>query len=62
MTLDVTDAALRTLALDPQTSGGLLVGVPRQHADAWRGGCEEQNVAAVKIGDVTEGTGVRITA
>ncbi len=58
--LDVADPALRALALDPQTSGGLLVGVPRQHADAWRRACEEHNVAAVRIGDASEGTGVTI--
>ncbi|MGH2500765.1 MAG: selenide, water dikinase SelD, partial [Candidatus Limnocylindria bacterium] len=33
---EATDAATEALALDPQTSGGLLVGVPEAHADAWR--------------------------
>ena len=32
---DGVDEALGTLLLDPQTSGGLLVGVPAAHAAAW---------------------------
>src|SRR5207253_2101646 len=30
------DDSIRTLLLDPQTSGGLLVGVPSAHAEAWQ--------------------------
>src|SRR5881227_763478 len=33
VTFDGVDDALRTLILDPQTSGGLLVGVPPAHAE-----------------------------
>ena len=54
------DAALRTLALDPQTSGSLLVGVPPQHAAAWDRARAAQHVAASRIGEVVEGTGVAI--
>src|SRR4051812_45525397 len=60
--LEVDDPALRTLALDPQTSGGLLVGVPREHDEAWRRATHEQGVSAVRIGEVAEGSGVTIVS
>lgn len=50
------DAALRTLLLDPQTSGGLLVGVPPAHADAWQQACAARGVDPVRIGEVTSGS------
>ena len=50
------DAALRTLLLDPQTSGGLLVGVPAAHADAWQRACATKGVRPVQIGEVVSGT------
>jgi selenide,water dikinase len=56
------DDVTRRLMLDPQTSGGLLVGVPRAHADAWRRACAARGVIAVEIGDVSEGAGVEILA
>ncbi len=56
------DEALRTLALDPQTSGGLLVGVPPQHAAAWDRARAANGVTASRIGDVIEGSGVTIAA
>jgi selenide,water dikinase len=61
VTLDVADAALRSLALDPQTSGGLLVGVPAQHADAWDRAQRAHGVEATKIGEAVGGSGVTIT-
>jgi selenide,water dikinase len=60
--LEGADEALRTLALDPQTSGGLLVGVPPQHAEAWDRARREHGVEAARIGDVVAGTGVTIAA
>lgn len=60
--IEGTDEALRTLALDPQTSGGLLVGVPREHADAWDRARREHGVEAARIGDVVAGSGVTIAA
>jgi len=56
------DEVMTTLLLDPQTSGGLLVGVPRAHADAWERACGAHGVSATRIGEVTEGEGVIVTA
>jgi selenide,water dikinase len=52
------DDVLRTLLLDPQTSGGLLVGVPSAHADAWQRACVAKDVRPVQVGEVTAGSGV----
>ena len=60
--IDGADEALRTLALDPQTSGGLLIGVPAQHAEAWERARAAHGVFATRIGEVTEGQGVTVTA
>jgi selenide,water dikinase len=58
---DGTDDALRTLILDPQTSGGLLVGVPSAHAEAWQRACAAKGVRAIQIGEVVAGdVGVRV--
>ena len=54
--------ALRTLLLDPQTSGGLLVGVPAAHAAAWETARSVHTVSATRIGAVTAGQGVIVTA
>jgi selenide, water dikinase len=55
------DSALRTLLLDPQTSGGLLVGVPAAHAEAWQRACAGKGVRPVRIGEVIAGSGVTVT-
>jgi selenide,water dikinase len=55
---DGIDDASRTLLLDPQTSGGLLVGVPTAHAEAWQRASTVRGVRAVQIGEVIAGTGV----
>jgi len=60
--IDGADEALRTLALDPQTSGGLLIGVPAQHAEAWERARAAHGVSATRIGEVTAGQGVTVTA
>ena len=57
---DGVDPTLRTLLLDPQTSGGLLVGVPRAHADAWQRACATHGVHAALIGEVLAGSGVTV--
>jgi selenide,water dikinase len=58
---DGVDDELRTLLLDPQTSGGLLVGVPAAHADAWDREREAHGVTGTRIGEVTDGQGVIVT-
>ena len=60
--IEGSDEALRTLALDPQTSGGLLIGVAPQHAEAWDRARRAHDVQATRIGEVVEGTGVTIAA
>ena len=62
VTLEIQDAALRTLALDPQTSGGLLIGVPSQHREAWDRARSAHGVEAMRIGEVSKGSGVTIAA
>jgi selenide, water dikinase len=52
------DDVLRTLLLDPQTSGGLLVGVPSAHAKAWQRACATKDVRPVQVGEVTAGNSV----
>ncbi len=52
------DEALRTLALDPQTSGGLLIGVPSAHAAAWERARAAHGVDAWRVGEVADGAGV----
>ena len=54
------DERSRILALDPQTSGGLLVAGPPQHAAAWDGAMRAHRLDARRIGEVTKGRGVTI--
>ena len=56
------DEALVSLLIDPQTSGGLLVGVPAEHSGAWTRACEARGVKVWRIGEVIEGAGVSVTA
>ncbi len=56
------DEVTQRLMLDPQTSGGLLVGVPAAHAAAWERGCAVRGVAAALVGEVVAGKGVTVTA
>jgi selenide, water dikinase len=51
---------LRVLA-DPQTSGGLLIAVAAERADALAGALAQRDVLAALIGGVCEGEGGRIT-
>jgi len=60
--LDGVDDATERLLIDPQTSGGILVGVPAPHATAWDRTCAARGVTAWRIGEVTEGSGVAVTA
>lgn len=55
------DRATEALLIDPQTSGGLLVGVPAAHAEAWDRAREARKVRAWRIGEVAEGSGVLVS-
>jgi len=58
---DGVEAVLRTLMLDPQTSGGLLLGVPSAHAEAWQRACAARGLKPIQIGEVVAGdAGVRV--
>jgi selenide,water dikinase len=57
---DGVDDAFRALVLDPQTSGGLLVGVPPAHAEAWQRACATRGMRPVQIGEVIAGNGVTV--
>lgn len=60
--LEGIDDATERLLVDPQTSGGLLVGVPPAHQDAWLHACASRGVTAWRIGEVVSGSGVTVTA
>ena len=59
---DGVDDATRRLMLDPQTSGGLLVGVPAEHAAQWDRERAAHHVSATKIGEVVAGSGVTVVS
>jgi selenide,water dikinase len=46
---------------DPQTSGGLLVAVPRARASALVGALDKRGVTGAVVGEVVERSGVRVT-
>jgi selenide,water dikinase len=46
---------------DPQTSGGLLIAVPRPRASALVGALEKRSVSGAVVGEVVEQLGVRVT-
>ena len=56
------DEAVVSLLIDPQTSGGLLVGVPAERAAAWDTAREARGVTAWRVGEVVEGSGVAVMA
>jgi selenide,water dikinase len=60
--LDGIDEATERLLIDPQTSGGLLVSVPPEHADAWTEACRDGGVTAWRVGEALEGSGVAVIA
>jgi selenide,water dikinase len=60
--LELEDEELRVLALDPQTSGGLVIGVPAEHNADWQRAMVAHRVSATRIGDVVGGSGVTVTA
>lgn len=58
--VDGCDRATTDLVLDPQTSGGLLLGVPAGHAEAWDRARAGHGVEAWRIGEVAAGSGVTV--
>jgi selenide, water dikinase len=52
----------RMLLFDPQTSGGLLLGVPHEHLDSFITRAREMGQAAWVIGSVHEGTGIEVSS
>ena len=46
---------------DPQTSGGLLVAVPQERSVEFVRSLEKHGAAAAVVGEVVEGSGIRIT-
>lgn len=59
--LEGLDEATTLLMIDPQTSGGLLLGVPRAHSEAFERERAARGVTAWRIGEVREGRGVVFT-
>jgi selenide,water dikinase len=57
---DTVDDATRRLLLDPQTSGGLLIGVPAAHTAAWDRARDTLGVSAWKVGEAIAGHGVTV--
>lgn len=60
--LDAPDSVRVALLIDPQTAGGLLAAVPRQHAAALLSQLHDAGYAAAIVGNVTGAPGPRITA
>ena len=61
VTADGVDDVQLLPLFDPQTSGGLLVAVPGERSADYVRTLEEQSVSAAIVGEVVEGTGVRVT-
>ena len=57
---DSVDEQNQMLLFDPQTSGGLLLGVPQDQLDAFEARAKEMSQAAWAIGSVEAGTGIQI--
>lgn len=60
--LEGLDDATTLLMIDPQTSGGLLLGVPAAHREAFERERAARNVTAWRIGEAREGRGVVFTS
>jgi selenide,water dikinase len=48
------------LAYDPQTAGGLLISLPRDHGPAFEAECARAEVFLARVGAVAAGTGVSL--
>jgi selenide,water dikinase len=58
---DLIDEPNQMLLFDPQTSGGLLLGVPREKVDSFLARAEELSQQAWVIGEVQPGSGIQVT-
>lgn len=57
---DSIDKPNQMLLFDPQTSGGLLLGVPQVQLDSFMSRSQEMNQAAWVVGRVESGTGIEV--
>lgn len=57
---ETIDEQSQMLLFDPQTSGGLLLGVPREKLDSFQARAKELNQPVWVIGEVKEGKGIRV--
>lgn len=57
---DLIDEPNQMLLFDPQTSGGLLLGVPREKLDSFLSRAEELDQTALAIGEVQSGSGIQV--
>jgi len=57
---DSIDEPNQMLLFDPQTSGGLLLGVPRENLESFLSRAREMDQATWVIGSVEMGTGIRV--
>ena len=58
--VDSIDEPDQMLLFDPQTSGGLLLGVPRDGVDSFLARAREVDQPAWKVGEVQTGSGIQI--
>jgi selenide,water dikinase len=59
---DALNEPEQMLLFDPQTSGGLLLGVPREHLDDFLARARQMDQAAWVIGNVEAGVGIKVSA
>jgi selenide, water dikinase len=52
--------AQRMLLWDPQTSGGLLLAIPRDRVQAFQQACQDRAQACWVIGEVRDGQGITV--
>jgi selenide,water dikinase len=57
---EAIDVPARMMLFDPQTSGGLLLGVPEERLAAFTKRADEAGQPIWKIGKVREGKGIRV--
>jgi selenide,water dikinase len=57
---DTVDPNLERVAFDPQTSGGLLIAIPADKAEAFENGLKEQGLLHAPIGQVEHKGGVAV--